>query len=85
MFKLARMKLTWHEALRILTAHFAQSRDEKLESLPKGTFQIEALISLPFLYMHADTSTIAKAALLNEIRTLKKAGRHPNIVSLIGM
>lgn len=37
-----------------------------------------------FLYMHVDTSTIAKAALFNEIRTLKKAGRHPNIVSLIG-
>ena len=27
---------------------------------------------------------IAKETLLNEIRTLKQAGKHPNIVTLIG-
>ncbi|XP_066017975.1 fibroblast growth factor receptor 4-like isoform X2 [Pocillopora verrucosa] len=31
-----------------------------------------------------DASKLEKAALLNEIRTLKQAGRHPNIVNLIG-
>ena len=31
-----------------------------------------------------DASALEKAALLNEIRTLKQAGRHPNIVNLIG-
>ncbi|XP_066023936.1 fibroblast growth factor receptor 4-like isoform X2 [Pocillopora verrucosa] len=31
-----------------------------------------------------DPSAIAKETLLNEIRTLKKAGKHPNIVTLIG-
>ncbi|PFX32113.1 Fibroblast growth factor receptor 4 [Stylophora pistillata] len=31
-----------------------------------------------------NAGTLAKAALLNEIRTLKQAGRHPNIVNLIG-
>ena len=31
-----------------------------------------------------NTCTLAKAALLNELRTLKQAGRHPNIVNLIG-
>ncbi|CAH3103702.1 unnamed protein product [Pocillopora meandrina] len=29
-------------------------------------------------------SAIAKETLLNEIRTLKQAGKHPNIVTLIG-
>ena len=31
-----------------------------------------------------DPSAIAKETLLNEIRTLKQAGKHPNIVTLIG-
>ncbi|XP_058957571.2 fibroblast growth factor receptor 3-like isoform X2 [Pocillopora verrucosa] len=31
-----------------------------------------------------DPSAIAKETLLNEIRTLKKTGKHPNIVTLIG-
>ena len=37
-----------------------------------------------FLYFIIDPSTIAKETLLNEIRTLKQAGKHPNIVTLIG-
>ncbi|RMX61321.1 hypothetical protein pdam_00018076 [Pocillopora damicornis] len=34
--------------------------------------------------LKGNACTLAKAALLNEIRTLKQAGRHPNIVNLIG-
>ena len=37
-----------------------------------------------FLYFIIDPSAIAKETLLNEIRTLKQAGKHPNIVTLIG-
>ena len=37
-----------------------------------------------FLYVIVDPSAIAKETLLNEIRTLKQAGKHPNIVTLIG-
>ena len=38
-----------------------------------------------FIYFFlGNACTLAKAALLNEIRTLKQAGRHPNIVNLIG-
>ena len=35
-------------------------------------------------FSSGNACTLAKAALLNEIRTLKQAGRHPNIVNLIG-
>ncbi|CAH3104281.1 unnamed protein product [Pocillopora meandrina] len=34
--------------------------------------------------LKGNACTLGKAALLNEIRTLKQAGRHPNIVNLIG-
>lgn len=34
--------------------------------------------------LKGNACTLAKAALLNEIRTLKQAGRHPNIFNLIG-
>ena len=37
-----------------------------------------------FIFFLGNACTLAKAALLNEIRTLKQAGRHPNIVNLIG-
>ena len=37
-----------------------------------------------FFLTLGNTCTLAKAALLNELRTLKQAGRHPNIVNLIG-
>ena len=37
-----------------------------------------------FLCVIVDPSAIAKETLLNEIRTLKQAGKHPNIVTLIG-
>ena len=37
-----------------------------------------------YLFFLGNACTLAKAALLNEIRTLKQAGRHPNIVNLIG-
>lgn len=34
--------------------------------------------------MSVDPRAIAKESLLNEIRALKQAGKHPNIVTLIG-
>ncbi|PFX16334.1 Fibroblast growth factor receptor 4 [Stylophora pistillata] len=34
--------------------------------------------------LKGNANTLAKAALLNEIKTLKQAGRHPNIVNLVG-
>ena len=37
-----------------------------------------------YYFFLGNACTLAKAALLNEIRTLKQAGRHPNIVNLIG-
>ena len=37
-----------------------------------------------FLYVIVGPNAIAKKALLNEIRTLKQAGKHPNIVTLVG-
>ena len=41
--------------------------------------------SLVFLlYVTVDLSAIAKETLLNEVRTLEQAGKHPNIVTLIG-
>ena len=39
---------------------------------------------LSFLYVIVGPNAIAKKALLNEIRTLKHAGKHPNIVTLVG-
>ena len=39
---------------------------------------------LSFLYTIVGPNAIAKKALLNEIRTLKQAGKHPNIITLVG-
>ena len=39
---------------------------------------------LSFLYAIVGPNAIAKKALLNEIRTLKQAGKHPNIITLVG-
>ena len=41
-------------------------------------------ITFVYHFILGNACTLAKAALLNEIRTLKQAGRHPNIVNLIG-
>ena len=37
-----------------------------------------------FFSVIVDPSSLAKETLLNEIRTLKQTGKHPNIVTLIG-
>ena len=41
-------------------------------------------ITFVYYFMLGNAYTPAKAALPNEIRTLKQAGRHPNIANLIG-
>ena len=41
-------------------------------------------LSPSFFSVIVNPSAIAKETLLNEIRTLKQAGKHPNIVTLIG-
>nr|XP_058946407.1 fibroblast growth factor receptor 2-like [Pocillopora verrucosa] len=42
------------------------------------------IIDVAIKKLKDDASKLEKATLLNEIRTLKQAGRHPNIVNLIG-